>query len=391
MRIALLVPYIPPYSVPRFEQLRRRVDELRIFICTPMEQQRDWEPDWGDLPVIKQRTLTWHQVARHPAGFTERNAVHFPIDTLSQLHRFRPDVVITSELGLRSLLTSLHCLRHRGTGLVLWATVSQRSEAGRGRLRKLLRRYLVGQLDAVLVNGASGARYMIELGVPPECVFQMPQAVDIEAFRGIPTRPADCAHRFLHVGQLIERKGIVEFLRAMARYAESSPSRRLEVCFAGTGPLRSAIQSMSCPANLHIHLRGHANYSELRDIYMRSGILAFPTLSDEWGLVVLEAMLAGLPVLGSIHAQAVEELIQDGVNGWTFDPVDTTGMDRAIKRALATPTEVLDAMRARAMAAVDHITPERMADRMVEACRFAMSLRRQAASSGVHDSLMRRP
>ena len=390
MRVAVLTPYIAPYNVPRFEQLRRRVDELKIFMCTPMEQQRDWDPDWGDLPVIQQRTLTWHQVVRHPAGFTERNAVHFPMDTLSQLHRFQPDVVFTSEFGLRSVLTTLHCLRHRTTGLVLWAAVSQRSEAGRGRLRKLLRRYLVGQLDAVLVNGASGARYMIELGVPPDCIFQMPQAVDIEAFRGTPMRPTDCAHRFLHVGQLIERKGVMEFLQAMARFASGSP-RRLEVCFAGTGPLRSAIESMSRPANLDIRLLGHVNYNELRDLYTRYGILAFPTLSDEWGLVVLEAMAAGLPVLGSIHAQAVEELVQDGVNGWTFDPVDKREMDRAIERALATPTKVLNAMRARAMATVEHITPAGMADRMIEAFQFAMRQRRQASIGGVNQSLMRSP
>ena len=390
MRVALLTPYIAPYNVPRFEQLRRRVQELKIFMCTPMEQQRDWEPDWGDLPVIQQRTITWHQVVRHPAGFTERNAVHFPLDTLSQLRRFRPDVVFTSEFGLRSLLATLHCLRHRDTGLVLWAAVSQRSEAGRGRLRKLLRRYLVGQLDAVLVNGASGARYMMELGVPPDCIFQMPQAVDIDAFRGTPLRPTDCAHRFLHVGQLIERKGVMEFLQAITRFASSSP-RQLEVCFAGTGPLRSAIESMSRPANLHIRLLGHLNYDELRDLYMRHGILAFPTLSDEWGLVVLEAMAAGLPVLGSIHAQAVEELVQDGVNGWSFDPVDKGEMDRAIERALATPAEVLNAMRARAMATVEHITPGGMADRMIDAFQFAMCQRRQSAIGVVNQSLMRSP
>jgi glycosyltransferase involved in cell wall biosynthesis len=142
---------------------------------------------------------------------------------------------------------------------------------------------------------------------------------------------------------------------------------------------------------LHIRLLGHLNYDELRDLYMRHGILAFPTLSDEWGLVVLEAMAAGLPVLGSIHAQAVEELVQDGINGWTFDPVDNGEMDRAIERALATPAEVLNAMRARAMATVEHITPGGMADRMIDAFQFAMRQRRQAGIGCVNRSLMRSP
>ena len=50
------------------------------------------------------------------------------------------------------------------------------------------------------------------------------------------------------------------------------------------------------------------------------GVLVFPTLADEWGLVVNEALAAGVPVLGSLYSQAVEELVRDGENGWTFRP-----------------------------------------------------------------------
>jgi glycosyltransferase involved in cell wall biosynthesis len=337
-----------------------------------MEQERGWPPTWGDLPVTVQRTLAWHQTVRHPGGFAERNTIHFPIDTFAQLDLFRPDVVITGELGLRSLLASWYCLRHRGTGLVLWATLSERSEAGRGRLRNLLRRWLVRRVDAVIVNGASGARYMVALGMPPEGIVQMPYSMNLGAFRGMATRTADSEHRLLHVGQMIERKGVVLLLRALARHAAANPNRRLEIWFAGDGPQRHAVETASRPANLCIRLLGHVPYGALREIYAQCGILAFPTLSDEWGMVVNEAMAAGLPVLGSIHAQAVEELVRDGITGWVFDPGDPLSLDRAVDRAMATPATALDVMRAQAFDAVGNITPERMADRMIEACRLAV-------------------
>jgi glycosyltransferase involved in cell wall biosynthesis len=374
MRVALLTNFIPPYRIPLFEQLRSRVDELKVFISTPMERGRDWNPAWGDLPVTVQRTLTWHQVVRHPAGFSGRNALHFPIDTLSQLERFRPDVVITGELGLRSLLALLHCLRRPKTGLVLWATLSERTESATGHMRRLLRRWLVSRPAVMLVNGASGARYIVGLGVPPERIIQMPYSVDLKAFRGIPTRSPECAHRMLHVGQLIERKGVIQFLEALAQYAAKNPCR-LEVWLAGEGPLRSTIELASYPPNLHVRLLGHVEYNQLAQIYLECGILAFPTLSDEWGMVVNEAMAMGLPVLGSVHAQAVEELIEDGGTGWVFDAAVTSSTQRAIERAMTADPEILDAMRARAMAAVSWIAPERMADRMIDACRLALCLR----------------
>jgi glycosyltransferase involved in cell wall biosynthesis len=344
-----------------------------------MEQGRNWKPNWGDLPVTVQRTLTWNQVFQHPAGFTDRGPVHLPIDTLAHLGRFRPDVVITGELGLRSLSASLHCLRSRNAALVLWATLSEHTEASRGPLRKLLRRYLTARTDVVIVNGESGARYMTMLGMSPKRIIKMPQPVDISAFQGKPTRTPPSSHRLLYVGRLIELKGVLPFLRALAHHAATVPMP-IEVWLAGDGPLRAAIESMPRPANLHVRMLGHVSYNALSEVYMSCGILMFPTLSDEWGLVVNEALAAGLPVLGSIYSQAVDELIENGITGWTFDPLEASSVARAIQRSITAPANTLDAMRARGIAAVDKITPSRMAQRMVKACQLALRLRRGGAA-----------
>ena len=66
---------------------------------------------------------------------------------------------------------------------------------------------------------------------------------------------------------------------------------------------------------------GYAAHDSLPTIYGSAGALVLPSLFDEWGLVVNEAMASGLPVLGSRYSQAVEEMVTDGRTGWCFDPL----------------------------------------------------------------------
>ena len=78
----------------------------------------------------------------------------------------------------------------------------------------------------------------------------------------------------------------------------------------GSGGLSSKIEQLCAPDNLDITLLGPQPYDQLQKIYQKAGVLVFPTLADEWGIVVNEALFAGLPVLGSIYSQAVEGLIR---------------------------------------------------------------------------------
>ena len=80
-----------------------------------------------------------------------------------------------------------------------------------------------------------------------------------------------------------------------------------------------------------------------------------------------EAMAAGLPVLGSIYSQAVEELVQDGENGWVFDPLTEASTLAALDRVFATPPEHLAAMRQAARRRVRDLTPAAASERIVRA------------------------
>ncbi len=115
LRVALLTNFIPPYRLPVFRELARRVGSLRIFLSTTMEGDRLWQPDFGGLDVRVQRTYTRRSGGPQEAP-QETKDTHFPLDTIAVLTRFRPDVVISGELGFRTLSAALYCAMHRQRG-----------------------------------------------------------------------------------------------------------------------------------------------------------------------------------------------------------------------------------------------------------------------------------
>jgi glycosyltransferase involved in cell wall biosynthesis len=279
----------------------------------------------------------------------------------------RPGVVISAELGARSLLALLYRRSPEGahSRLVLWATLSERSEQGRGSLREGLRRLLLWAADGVIVNGESGARYARHLGARPNRLFRVPQTVDVEEFmRARLEREPASGFRLLYVGSLEERKGLQSLVTALSRWAELHPEREIEFWIAGSGPLEAWLSSLATPPNLSVRLLGQIPYKDLPRVYAECGIFVFPTLADEWGLVVNEAMASGLPVLGSVYSQAVEELVEDGVNGWVFRPDRSEELYQALERVFSTPAASLDRMRVNARRRVEKLTPDCVADQI---------------------------
>ncbi len=343
--VALLTNYIPPYALPVYLALAHRVGKLTLLLSTPMEPNRNWDAEWGSLNVKLQRTISLQRPWKHPVGFRESMSVHLPLDTLGQLRSLRPDVVVSAQLGVRSLLAALYAGWTR-TPLALFVNLSEHQERNHGRLRNGLRRWLIRRATAIAVNGTSGARYLRRLGAEPGRLFHVPYAA-LPGFDNIPLeRTAPGAHTLLYAGQLIERKGLLPFVEALARWARRHDDEQVQLDVAGSGPLEGALRAMVLPANFRLQLLGERSYAELRRCYAQASVLAFPTLSDEWGLVVNEAMAAGMPVLGSVYSQAVEDLCVEGRTGWRFRPDVPGEMDAAIDRALATPPEQLEAMRA---------------------------------------------
>jgi glycosyltransferase involved in cell wall biosynthesis len=373
-RVALLTNILPPYLLPVMSDLAKKVAALRIFLSAPMERDRPWDPNWGELDVTLQKSLCVNVQQKYPQGFATRVERHLPYDTLPLLLRHRPDVVISAQLGFRTIQSIVYRSIIRNSRLVVWVDASEHTEKRVGPLLTILRRFLLRYADAVLVVGKSGRRYLQGLGVLAHRTVEVPYVVDASMFRACDLqRNSQEARRLLYVGQLIARKGIVQFLQELILWTKRHPSQTCEFWLIGDGPLRTQLEALNAPSNLTVKFFANVPYQCLPDFYAQGGICVLPTLADTWGLVVNEALAAGLPVIGSIYSQAVEELIEHGRNGWRYCPDSQGATQRVLDQALNSSDGELAAMRAYARKSANHLTPQYAASCFLRAIAMAVS------------------
>ena len=105
----------------------------------------------------------------------------------------------------------------------------------------------------------------------------------------------------------------------------------------GDGPLRETLNTQLSTLNLHDHVQmpGFKQYGELPAYYGLASAFIHASTTEQWGLVVNEAMATGLPVLVSDRCGCATDLVKEGVNGFTFDPYNIEQLAQLMVRISA--------------------------------------------------------
>jgi glycogen(starch) synthase len=200
---------------------------------------------------------------------------------------------------------------------------------------------------------ASGAarRRLIGLVVQPARVEVALQSADVAAFRAAAAAraPSDPAApvRLLAVGRLVADKNLARLLVALRRTGLSSGEVELEVC--GDGPERGALQASARRLGVSVRFRGWVPAGELPAVYADADALVLVSTYEPFGVVVREAVAAGLPLVCSCAAGAAGDLAVDGRNALLVEPTDTDEIAAALRR-LVTDSALRSAMAAESRA-----------------------------------------
>jgi glycosyltransferase involved in cell wall biosynthesis len=134
----------------------------------------------------------------------------------------------------------------------------------------------------------------------------------------------------LYVGRLSAEKEIDRIKPVM----ESIPGARLAL--VGDGPHRQALEKHF--EGTPTHFVGYLQGLELGAAFASADAFIFPSRTETLGLVLLEAMAAGCPVVAA-RSGGIPDIVEDGVNGFLFDPTDENGAIAATQRLFANPEE----------------------------------------------------
>jgi len=134
----------------------------------------------------------------------------------------------------------------------------------------------------------------------------------------------------LYVGRVSAEKQIDEIRPVL----EAIPDARLAI--VGDGPHREAMETLFAGTNTHFV--GYLQGLELAAAFASSDAFIFPSRTETLGLVLLEAMAAGCPVVAA-RSGGIPDIVTDGVNGYLFEPTDAHGAVVATQKLLAATEE----------------------------------------------------
>jgi glycosyltransferase involved in cell wall biosynthesis len=142
----------------------------------------------------------------------------------------------------------------------------------------------------------------------------------------------------LSVGQLIPRKGCLELLAIYEQVIKTRPD--VSLLIVGDGPYRGEYERMVKERGwTKVHFAGYVQAQELFRYLAIADAIIFHTLYDPYGLVVVEAMAAEVPVLSSVHAVSTHDLVEEGITGFRIDPIDAEASAFAINALLDMPLD----------------------------------------------------
>ena len=158
-------------------------------------------------------------------------------------------------------------------------------------------------------------------GLPFDKISVIPNGINLNNFTGI-DRDYDFRRRFamdnekiiLYVGRLVYEKGVQHLISAMPKILENYHDSKLVI--AGKGgmidELKSQVESMGLSNK--VYFTGYLNQKEVQKMYKCADVAVFPSTYEPFGIVALEAMLAGIPTVVS-DIGGLNEIVEHGVNG----------------------------------------------------------------------------
>ncbi len=330
-------------------RLGERGHRVDVF-TSDLYREFPWERLSPSVP--REERAPFGEVHRLPA-FSLPGALHYPFfrGLGSSLAQATPDLVHVHTYGTHQVAVARRFGRRSGTPFVLTAHFHPIWSIEGGWLRHRIRGFYDRSLAAPIVHSA--ARVIVQTREEERLLrapgFPLPPVSIIPpGYSPLPPPPAPGAFRtrygidgpfVLFVGRLASNKGLLPLVEAVATLAPQFPELSL-VLVGADGGMRPAVEGRARQRGLERRVRvlGHVDDEGLlADAYQQARLVALPSEYEAFGLVLLEALAQGTPVVAS-RVGGIPEFVEDGKAGLLVPPGDVPALANAMARLWSDPS-----------------------------------------------------
>jgi 1,2-diacylglycerol 3-alpha-glucosyltransferase len=172
----------------------------------------------------------------------------------------------------------------------------------------------------------------------------------------------------LCVARFAPEKNLVDLITAFGK--SQLPHKGWGLMIVGGGPLQGKLEEMAKGQN--IQLKKWVGYDALPQLYHQASCFILPSIFEPWGLVVNEAMAAGLPVIVSNQCGCQPDLV-DSSNGWAFDAENPEALISVLDELAGAPQSLLSKMGKQSNMAIRSFTPEIWSQKLLNALNIIPS------------------
>ena len=212
---------------------------------------------------------------------------------------------------------------------------------GKAVLRKPIMTMLYRTIDGFLAIGSANRDFYRAMGVPDKRISLMPYTVDNARFMEKSTlsedqRAATCKRygissdrpAILYISKFMRRKHPDHLVQAAKRLVAEGLA--FDLVLAGNGEMQAELEQLAAELP-YVVMPGFVNQREMPAILGACDMFVLPSEDEPWGLIVNEAMCAGLPVVVSSEVGCSADLVENGRNGQTFRAGDIDGLTNALR------------------------------------------------------------
>ncbi len=322
MKNIVIITNIPtPYRIPLFNQIhedfKSRDMKLVVIFAALGYERRKWRISESNMKfeylVLKSSKI---KPAKSESPIFSYSGLY------KQLKLIGPDAIIATGFSIATV--KIWLLRVIGKyKYVIWSGTILNENRPVSLLRRIQRRLLVKAASSYISYGSMAKEYLISMGANPEKVSIAINTVDVDFYlnseKSLKKRNSEKPSKLIYVGNLTKGKCIDKIISCLMDIKSACPD--ISLVLVGDGPERENLEFLANEIGVSdlVSFKGFRDKEDVLRYLTEADCFIFPSEYDVWGLVLIEALAAGLPCIASIKSGATVDLIQDGFNGFAVD------------------------------------------------------------------------